>query len=106
MAPATAEPEASAAAAPEAVPTEASPDAETVLADPLAAGKTLSLSRSTARAGEAALSAEDRGKRWLVAGAARRGRAGKHWSTRQRWGARRASKCGVPLPDSSPEAIW
>lgn len=84
MAPATAEPEASAAAAPEAVPTEASPDAEPVLADPLAAGKTLSLSRSTARAEEAALSAEDRGKRWLVAGAARRGRAGKHWSTRQR----------------------
>ena len=81
---ATAEPEASAAAAPEAVPTEASPDAEPVLADPLAAGKTLSLSRSTARAEEAALSAEDRGKRWLVAGAARRGRAGKHWSTRQR----------------------
>src|SRR6476661_3163340 len=69
MAPATAEPEASAAAAPEAVPTEASPDAEPVLADPLAAGKTLSLSRSTARAEEAALSAEDRGKRWLVAGA-------------------------------------
>jgi len=84
MAPATAEPEASAAVAPEAVPTEASPDAEPVLADPLAAGKTLSLSRSTARAEEAALSAEDRGKRWLVAGAARRGRAGKHWSTRQR----------------------
>ena len=28
--------------------------------------------------------AEERGKRWVVAGAARRGRAGKHWSTRQR----------------------
>ena len=27
---------------------------------------------------------QDRGKRWLMAGAARRGRAGKHWSTRQR----------------------
>ena len=27
---------------------------------------------------------EERGKRWLMAGAARRGRAGKHWSTRQR----------------------
>ena len=27
---------------------------------------------------------EQRGGRWLVAGAARRGRAGKHWSTRQR----------------------
>lgn len=26
----------------------------------------------------------DRGQRWLVAGAARRGRANKHWSTRQR----------------------
>lgn len=26
----------------------------------------------------------DRSQRWLVAGAARRGRAGKHWSTRQR----------------------
>lgn len=29
-------------------------------------------------------SGQDRGKRWLMAGAARRGRAGKHWSTRQR----------------------
>lgn len=28
--------------------------------------------------------AQQRGKRWLVAGAARRGRAAKHWSTRQR----------------------
>jgi hypothetical protein len=27
---------------------------------------------------------QQRGGRWLVAGAARRGRAGKHWSTRQR----------------------
>jgi len=27
---------------------------------------------------------QDRSKRWLMAGAARRGRAGKHWSTRQR----------------------
>lgn len=27
---------------------------------------------------------QDPGKRWLMAGAARRGRAGKHWSTRQR----------------------
>ena len=29
-------------------------------------------------------SAQERGKRWLVAGAERRGRAAKHWSTRQR----------------------
>ncbi|TDH57859.1 hypothetical protein E2C06_35685 [Dankookia rubra] len=30
------------------------------------------------------VSGQDRGKRWLMAGATRRGRAGKHWSTRQR----------------------
>ena len=40
--------------------------------------------RSAARTESAVLSVEDRGKRWLIAGAARRGRAGKHWSTRQR----------------------
>lgn len=40
--------------------------------------------RSAARPDTAGLSAEERGKRWLMAGAARRGRAGKHWSTRQR----------------------
>ena len=48
------------------------------------AGKTLSSPLERRRAAEAALSGEDRGKRWLIAGAARRGRAGKHWSTRQR----------------------
>jgi hypothetical protein len=42
--------------------------------------------RAAARAPAAAVEApgQDRGKRWLMAGAARRGRAGKHWSTRQR----------------------
>lgn len=32
----------------------------------------------------AGMPAQERGKRWLVAGAERRGRAAKHWSTRQR----------------------
>jgi hypothetical protein len=46
------------------------------------------VSRSTAEAGRSAGGATVRsrqpGQRWLVAGAARRGRAEKHWSTRQR----------------------
>ena len=42
--------------------------------------------RTAARAPAATVETpgQDRGKRWLMAGAARRGRAGKHWSTRQR----------------------
>ena len=45
-----------------------------------------SLGRTAARAPAATVETpgQDRGKRWLMAGAARRGRAGKHWSTRQR----------------------
>jgi hypothetical protein len=48
-------------------------------------GQPWSRARSAPRdAGAATIPVQERGKRWLVAGAARRGRAGKHWSTRQR----------------------
>jgi hypothetical protein len=59
-----------------------------VAALPAAASRPASRSpgRKAARAPAAAAETpgQDRGKRWLMAGAARRGRAGKHWSTRQR----------------------
>jgi hypothetical protein len=75
---------ATAVAAPEAVP-----EIEPVLPKPLlAASLDVEAAEApaplAARAERAALSVEERGKRWLMAGAARRGRAGKHWSTRQR----------------------
>jgi hypothetical protein len=64
--------------------------AELVIA-PLPPAPSRSLGRTAARASAKAPPAataetagQDRGKRWLMAGAARRGRAGKHWSTRQR----------------------
>lgn len=60
---------------------QAEPEAEPGAAVPLPAGQPRSSVRSAPRATGAAA---ERGKRWLVAGAIRRGRAGKHWSTRQR----------------------
>jgi hypothetical protein len=55
-----------------------------VLATSLDAEAAEAPARLAARAERTALSVEERGRRWLMAGAARRGRAGKHWSTRQR----------------------
>jgi hypothetical protein len=66
-------------------PAEAEPVAVPVPAEAdTVAERVDSTVRSAARPDTASLSAEERGKRWLMAGAARRGRAGKHWSTRQR----------------------
>ena len=62
----------------------ATPEPELALAGPPDAAEADAPARSAARATGDAQSAEERGKRWLMAGAARRGRAGKHWSTRQR----------------------
>lgn len=59
------------------------PTQEPVAATPLPAGQPRSPARSVPRAAGTA-TAQKRGRRWLVAGAARRGRAAKHWSTRQR----------------------
>lgn len=58
---------------------------ETVIT-PLSPVPARAFGRSAARepAAVAETPGQDRGKRWLMAGAARRGRAGKHWSTRQR----------------------
>ena len=59
---------------------------ELVVAAPLPPAASRSLGRTAVRVPAAAAETpgQDRGKRWLMAGAARRGRAGKHWSTRQR----------------------
>ena len=59
---------------------------ELVVGPPLPPAASRSLGRTAVRvpAGTAETPGQDRGKRWLMAGAARRGRAGKHWSTRQR----------------------
>ena len=55
------------------------------VAVPLPSGPSRSRGRAArAPAVVAETPGQDRGKRWLMAGAARRGRAGKHWSTRQR----------------------
>ncbi|WP_380070551.1 hypothetical protein [Dankookia sp. GCM10030260] len=62
----------------------ATPEPEPALAGPPDAAEADAPARLAARATGDAQSAEERGKRWLMAGAARRGRAGKHWSTRQR----------------------
>ena len=63
-------------------------EAETVglVVAPLPSVPSRSLGRTAVRAPAATAEppGQDRGKRWLMAGAARRGRAGKHWSTRQR----------------------
>jgi hypothetical protein len=88
--PAVDEPVAKAVVAAEAAPPQ---DAEAevemgelVVAPPLPPAASRSLGRIAVRvpAGTAETPGQDRGKRWLMAGAARRGRAGKHWSTRQR----------------------
>ena len=65
---------------------EAEVDVEEVAVAPLLPTPSCSLRRTVVRAPAAAAETpgQDRGKRWLMAGAARRGRAGKHWSTRQR----------------------
>lgn len=57
-----------------------------VMPAPLPPALSRSLGRTAVRVPAAAAETpgQDRGKRWLMAGAARRGRAGKHWSTRQR----------------------
>lgn len=60
------------------------PDPAPALAGSPDPGEADSPARLAARTASDAQSAEERGKRWLMAGAARRGRAGKHWSTRQR----------------------
>jgi len=59
---------------------------ELVVAAPLLPAALRPLGRTAVRvqAATAETPGQDRGKRWLMAGAARRGRAGKHWSTRQR----------------------
>jgi hypothetical protein len=61
-------------------------DAEEATADLLLPVPSRPLGRAAVRTPTSAVEApdQDRGKRWLMAGAARRGRAGKHWSTRQR----------------------
>ena len=65
---------------------EAEVDVEEVAVAPLPPAPSRSPKRTAVRvpAAAAETSGQDRGKRWLMAGAARRGRAGKHWSTRQR----------------------
>ena len=65
---------------------EAEAEWEDVVVAPLPPSPSRSLGRTAVRAPAAVAETpgQDRGKRWLMAGAARRGRAGKHWSTRQR----------------------
>lgn len=67
--------------------TAKAPDPSPLLAPqrvPLAEPRPLPVAEAGKLAGTAAMLPSEPGKRWLVAGAARRGRAGKHWSTRQR----------------------
>jgi hypothetical protein len=86
--PVLADPEPAASA--QAVEAGSSPDHDVGTAEmestalPPAVSRTSGRTATRAPANTVEAPGQDRGKRWLMAGATRRGRAGKHWSTRQR----------------------